>query len=227
MNSLTPGGFAGGGGPSDPDNAYQLRTSGYPEREVPLAGKNRGLMVDGIRPVDGYLVEAKHVRDPDCKKKSFRSLDRLEETLTKPVKVDSQGKIAWDPVIDSMYAGDEKELVRYKQAMENPANSEIRGLEIVTNGKGNAGAWRMDRRDCVDAQARLCLHHSDRCDRQRSRCLRAVAPGLLRACTPLVWFASSLAVANGEQDPWPLPAEGGDEDIAAELRRHLDSVETP
>ncbi|MGW7459740.1 restriction endonuclease fold toxin-2 domain-containing protein [Streptomyces sp. NPDC054797] len=130
--------------PASPDvgNAYQLRTSGYPEREVPLAGKNRGLMVDGIRPVDGYLVEAKHVRDPDCKKKSFRSLDRLEETLTKPVKVDSQGKIAWDPVIDSMYAGDEKELVRYKQAMGNPANSEIRGLEIVTNGKDNAAYWQ-------------------------------------------------------------------------------------
>ncbi|MFD4935133.1 restriction endonuclease fold toxin-2 domain-containing protein [Streptomyces virginiae] len=47
MKSLTPGGFAGGVGPSDPDNAYQLRTSGYPERVVPLAGKNRGLMVDG------------------------------------------------------------------------------------------------------------------------------------------------------------------------------------
>ncbi|MFJ8208494.1 hypothetical protein [Streptomyces sp. NPDC096033] len=43
----------------------------------------------------------------------------------------------------------------------------------------------------------------------------------------LVWFASSLAVANGEQDPWPLPAEGGNEEIAVELRRHLDSVETP
>ncbi|MEU8500547.1 restriction endonuclease fold toxin-2 domain-containing protein [Streptomyces lavendulae] len=142
MNSLTPGGFAGGGGANDPDNAYQLRVSGYPEREVPLAGKNRGLMVDGIRPDDGYLVEAKHVRDPDCKKKSFRSLDRLEETLVKPVKVDSQGKIAWDPVIDSMYAGDEKELVRYKDAMANPANSEIRGLEIVTNGKDNAAYWQ-------------------------------------------------------------------------------------
>lgn len=37
-----------------------------------------------------------------------------------------------------MYAGDAKELVRYKQAMENPANSETRGLEIVTDGKDNA-----------------------------------------------------------------------------------------
>ncbi|WP_345592217.1 hypothetical protein [Streptomyces marokkonensis] len=43
----------------------------------------------------------------------------------------------------------------------------------------------------------------------------------------LVWFASSLAVANGEQDPRPVSAEGGEEEIAAELRRHLDSVETP
>ncbi|MFI8497997.1 restriction endonuclease fold toxin-2 domain-containing protein [Streptomyces sp. NPDC085524] len=36
----------------------------------------------------------------------------------------------------------DKELVRYKQAMENPANSEIRGLEIVTNGKDNAAYWQ-------------------------------------------------------------------------------------
>ncbi|MCB5181573.1 restriction endonuclease fold toxin-2 domain-containing protein [Streptomyces antimicrobicus] len=142
MNSLRPGGLAGGGGPTDPDNAYQLRTAGYPEREVPLAGKNRGLMVDGVRPQDGYLVEAKHVRDPDCKKKSFRSLDRVEDTLAKPVKVNAEGKIAWDPVVDAMYAGDEKELVRYKQAMANPANSEIRGLEIVTNGRDNAAYWQ-------------------------------------------------------------------------------------
>ncbi|MBW5486686.1 hypothetical protein [Streptomyces bambusae] len=41
----------------------------------------------------------------------------------------------------------------------------------------------------------------------------------------LVRFASSLAMANGEQDPWSLPAEGGDEEILAELRRHLASVD--
>ncbi|MFH8616829.1 restriction endonuclease fold toxin-2 domain-containing protein [Streptomyces sp. NPDC017979] len=142
MNSLGRGGLAGGGGPTDPDNAYQLRIAGYPEREVPLAGKKRGLMVDGIRPVDGYLVEAKHVRDPDCTKKSFRSLDRVEGALAKPVKLNNKGEIAWDPVVDAMYGGDEKELVRYKQAMANPANSEIRGLEIVTNGRDNAAYWQ-------------------------------------------------------------------------------------
>ncbi|MFI6103616.1 restriction endonuclease fold toxin-2 domain-containing protein [Streptomyces sp. NPDC051310] len=141
-NTLRPGGLARGGGPNDPDNAYQLRIAGYPEREVPLAGSRRGLMVDGVRPVDGYLIEAKHVRDPDCRKKSFRSLDRVEETLAKPVKVNDKGKIARDPVVDSMYAGDEKELIRYKQAMANPANREVRGLEIVTNGKDNAAYWQ-------------------------------------------------------------------------------------
>ncbi|WP_329396572.1 restriction endonuclease fold toxin-2 domain-containing protein [Streptomyces melanogenes] len=145
MNSLSPGGFAGGGGPRNPDNAYQLRVAGYPEREVPLEGRKTGLMVDGIRPADGYLVEAKHVRDPDCRKKSFRSLDRVEETLANPVKVkmvNGEAKIQWDPVVDSMYAGDEAELTRYKKAMANPANSEIRGLEVVTNGKDNAAYWQ-------------------------------------------------------------------------------------
>ncbi|WP_234311835.1 restriction endonuclease fold toxin-2 domain-containing protein [Streptomyces griseus] len=141
LNSLNTGGFAGGGGPAHPDNAYQLRVAGYPEREVPLDGRKRGLMVDGIRPLDGYLIEAKHVRDPDCKKRSFRSIERVNETLAKPVKVDAKGNPKWDPVVDSMYGDDSRELTRYKKAMANPANSEIRGLEIVTNGKDNAAYW--------------------------------------------------------------------------------------
>ncbi|WP_307712709.1 restriction endonuclease fold toxin-2 domain-containing protein [Streptomyces sp. V4I23] len=67
---LTPGGLAGGGGPHSPDNAYQLRIAGYPEREVPLAGRKRGLMVDGVRPADGHLVEAKHVRDRTARRRA-------------------------------------------------------------------------------------------------------------------------------------------------------------
>ncbi|WP_405613294.1 restriction endonuclease fold toxin-2 domain-containing protein [Streptomyces sp. NBC_00076] len=141
LNSLNTGGFAGGGGPGNPDNAYQLRVAGYPERELPLVGRKRGLMVDGIRPADGYLVEAKHVRDPDCEKRSFRSIERVNETLAKPVKVDAKGNPKFDPLIDGMYRGDEAELRRYKSAMANPANSEIRGLEIVTNGKDGAPYW--------------------------------------------------------------------------------------
>ncbi|WP_078652822.1 restriction endonuclease fold toxin-2 domain-containing protein [Streptomyces sp. NRRL F-525] len=141
MDSLNTGGFAGGGGPGNPDNAYQLRMAGYPEREVPLVGRRQGLMVDGIRPTDGYLVEAKHVRDPDCAKRSFRSIERVNETLAKPVKVDANGSPKWDPLVDGMYRSDESELRRYKSAMANPANSEVRGLEIVTNGKDSAPYW--------------------------------------------------------------------------------------
>ncbi|MFJ9027522.1 restriction endonuclease fold toxin-2 domain-containing protein [Streptomyces sp. NPDC102274] len=73
---------------------------------------------------------------------SDRSLDRVEDTLAKPVKLNNRGEIAWDPVVDAMYGGDEKELVCYKKAMANPANGEIRGLEIVTNGRDNAAYWQ-------------------------------------------------------------------------------------
>lgn len=141
MDSLNTGGFAGGGDLTNPNNAYQLRVSGYPEHEVPLVGRKVGLMADGMRPADGYLVEAKHVQDPNCVKRSYRSIERVNETLAKPVKVDAKGNPKWDPVIDSMYGDDSRELTRYKKAMENPANSEIRGFEVVTNGKTNAAYW--------------------------------------------------------------------------------------
>jgi hypothetical protein len=141
MNSLNTGGFAGGGDATNPNNAYQLRIAGYPEREVPLPGRTRGLMVDGIRPADGYLVEAKHVQDPNCARRSYRSIERVNETLAKPVKVDAKGRPKWDPMIDAMYGDDSRELDRYKDAMANPANKEIRGLEIVTNGTDNAAYW--------------------------------------------------------------------------------------
>ncbi len=49
--------------------------------------------------------------------------------------------------------------------------------------RDRTGTRCMDRRDGVDAQTRLRLHHPDRRDCRRSRCLRAVAPGLLRART--------------------------------------------
>ncbi|MFE4828061.1 hypothetical protein [Streptomyces sp. NPDC056672] len=43
----------------------------------------------------------------------------------------------------------------------------------------------------------------------------------------LVRFASSLAMANGEDTPSPLPATGGTEEISAVLRHHLDAIDTP
>ncbi|MFE0643052.1 hypothetical protein ACFW2Y_15755 [Streptomyces sp. NPDC058877] len=46
----------------------------------------------------------------------------------------------------------------------------------------------------------------------------APAPNLVR-------FASSLAMANGEDTPSLLPVEGGREDIGDLLRRHLDAFD--
>ncbi|MFG2594943.1 restriction endonuclease fold toxin-2 domain-containing protein [Streptomyces sp. NPDC048462] len=144
--SLPPGGFGGGGGPTSPDNAYQMRVSGYPEREVPLpagaSGRSgKGLMIDGMRPVDGYAVEAKHVREPGCRK-TFRSLDSLDTTLGTPPKVDARGAVKFDPRRDGMFVGDEKEMSRYKAALSDPRNHEIRGFEIATNDPDAAPYWQ-------------------------------------------------------------------------------------
>ncbi|WP_405858465.1 hypothetical protein OG361_30060 [Streptomyces sp. NBC_00090] len=46
----------------------------------------------------------------------------------------------------------------------------------------------------------------------------APAPNLVR-------FASSIAMANGEDNPSPLPAQGSREDISDLLRRHLDAFD--
>ncbi|MGI5353053.1 restriction endonuclease fold toxin-2 domain-containing protein [Streptomyces sp. CA-250714] len=146
MSSLPAGGFAGGGGLTKPDNAYQLRISGYPEREVPLpahamGASGRGLMVDGLRPADGYAVEAKHVRNPNCRTNP-RTLDSVDETLATEPRFDDKGRMRFNPRIDSMYPGDEKELRRYHAAMEDPRNKEIRGLEVVTNDRKAAAYWQ-------------------------------------------------------------------------------------
>ncbi|MGW7284778.1 hypothetical protein ACWGH4_04660 [Streptomyces sp. NPDC054847] len=41
----------------------------------------------------------------------------------------------------------------------------------------------------------------------------------------LVRFVSSLAMANGEQRPWVLPATGGSTEVLAEIRRHIDTFD--
>lgn len=106
-----------------------------------MGRSGKGLMADGLRPEDGYAVEAKHVREPDCKK-TFRSLDEVDKTLATPPKVDNKGKLRFDPRVDGMYGSDERELARYRAAMSDPRNSEIRGLEIVTNDKDSASYWQ-------------------------------------------------------------------------------------
>ncbi|MFG2832503.1 restriction endonuclease fold toxin-2 domain-containing protein [Streptomyces sp. NPDC048434] len=145
-NSLPAGGFAGGGDSSNPQNAYQKRVAGYPEREVPLppgsvGGSGKGLMVDGMRPADGYMVDAKYVREPDCKK-TFRRLDEYEKTMNAPVEMGKNGKPKFNPRRDAMYPKDKQELVRYREAMSDPRNTKVKGLEIITNDKEGSAYWQ-------------------------------------------------------------------------------------
>ncbi len=161
MNSLNTGGFAGGGDETNDDNAYQRRVAGYPERELPLppektGASGKGVMADGLRPADGYVVEAKYVREPDCEKPTtYRSLDAVDETLATPPQVEANGKVKFHPRRDGMYVGDEKELLRYKAALNYPPNHELRGLEIVTNDKKSTAYWQsMMLMTGVDGRAR-------------------------------------------------------------------------
>ncbi|WP_258528069.1 restriction endonuclease fold toxin-2 domain-containing protein [Streptomyces sp. NBRC 110611] len=145
-NSLPAEGFAGGGNATKPENAYQMRVAGYPEREVPLppgaiGPSGKGLMVDGLRPADGYAVEAKYVRDPGCNN-TYRRLSEVDKTLGTPVKLNPNGKPKFDPRRDAMYPSDAAELFRYRAAMSDPRNSQIKGLEIITNDKEGSAYWQ-------------------------------------------------------------------------------------
>lgn len=146
VTSLNAGGFAGGGGPGNPDNAYQLRVAGYPEREVPLpasatGASGKGLMVDGMRPADGYAIDAKHVRNPNCRS-TYRSLAKVDQTLGTPPKLDAKGNVKFNPYLDGMYFKDGQELERYRAALSDPRNRDLRGLEIITNDQDGASYWQ-------------------------------------------------------------------------------------
>ncbi|MFD8324358.1 restriction endonuclease fold toxin-2 domain-containing protein [Streptomyces lydicus] len=146
-HSLPAHGFAGGGDASKPENAYQMKVAGYPEREVPLpagapGSSKRGLSVDGLRPADGYAVEAKYVREPGCRN-TFRRLSEVDKTLGTPVQLKEDGKtIKFDPRRDGMFPADERELMRYRGAMSDPRNSQIKGFEIITNDKEGSAYWQ-------------------------------------------------------------------------------------
>ncbi|MCZ1014385.1 restriction endonuclease fold toxin-2 domain-containing protein [Streptomyces noursei] len=147
MRSLPAHGFAGGGNANTPENAYQMRVAGYPEREVPLPAEEvgpsgKGLSVDGLRPADGYAVEAKYVRNPECKS-TYRRLSEVDKTLGTPVQFRPDGvTVKFEPRRDAMYPKDGEELIRYREAMSDPRNSKLKGLEIITNDKEGSAYWQ-------------------------------------------------------------------------------------
>ncbi|MFG2712062.1 restriction endonuclease fold toxin-2 domain-containing protein [Streptomyces goshikiensis] len=95
--------------------------AGYPEFEVPIApgaGKGTTLMVEGFRHSDGMAVEAKYVNNPG--KRCYRSLEELRAHHQTGKK-----EFLFDP--------DRNEPQKHAAALNDPRNTEVRGVETVTN----------------------------------------------------------------------------------------------
>ncbi|MGX1759947.1 restriction endonuclease fold toxin-2 domain-containing protein [Streptomyces lydicus] len=124
-HGLRDGGFSGG---TKAERDYQHRTAGYPEKEVPIDPRKSALgtlMVDGLRDTDGMAVEAKFVKRPGC---TYRNLDDLENSDSFHEKV--------------LHKKDEKELYKYKAAIEYPAHAgRLRGVEVATNDPEAVPYW--------------------------------------------------------------------------------------
>ncbi|MGW7723832.1 restriction endonuclease fold toxin-2 domain-containing protein [Streptomyces canus] len=128
LDSLRQGDVSGG---RPAEVAYQMRVAGYPEYEVhipPGLSANSTLMVDGFRDSDGMAVEAKYVNKPD--QRCYRSLDELRENHASEKK-------------DFLYRSDRDELKKYAAALNDPRNTEMRGVETVTNNQDSVQYWRI------------------------------------------------------------------------------------
>ncbi|WP_338683203.1 restriction endonuclease fold toxin-2 domain-containing protein [Streptomyces acidiscabies] len=128
LNSLREGDISGG---RPAEVAYQRRVAGYPEYEVPIpAGysKNSTLMVDGFRNLDGMAVEAKYVNKPN--QPCYRSLEELRKNHATGKK-------------DFLFTSDREELGKYAAALKDPRNTEMRGVETVTNNQDSVQYWRV------------------------------------------------------------------------------------
>ncbi|MFF4576178.1 restriction endonuclease fold toxin-2 domain-containing protein [Streptomyces sp. NPDC001410] len=112
---------------------------GYPERLIPLPADARkgAIAADGMRPADGYMVDAKYVQDTDdeYKKTSWRTPD----TFALEDQYDKNGKRKWSKK-DILVGKDEDELDHYRQAMTH--HEQIRGLEIITNDYDAVAYWQ-------------------------------------------------------------------------------------
>ncbi|MEV0282413.1 restriction endonuclease fold toxin-2 domain-containing protein [Streptomyces sp. NPDC050610] len=139
VNSLKPAGFAGAGtDPSKPENAYQLRVAGYPERLVPLpkAFEKETISADGMRADDGMMIDAKYVKKPNCEDKSVW---RKPSTFEEEDEYKADGTKKWNRK-DVLVGRDKSELEKYRQAMLE--HKQFRGLEIITNDKSATAYWQ-------------------------------------------------------------------------------------
>lgn len=114
------------------DLAYQIAVVGSTEYQLPT-GLPTGqpgstLDVDGLRPSDGALIDAKNVGKPGCTPRTLAGLQNPDDPANK-----ATGYLS---------PGDTLELVKYQRVLANPANSEARYLEIDTNDPEAVGYWQ-------------------------------------------------------------------------------------
>ncbi|MFD4140998.1 restriction endonuclease fold toxin-2 domain-containing protein [Streptomyces sp. NPDC058572] len=138
VNTLKPAGLGGKTNPTEPENVYQLRVAGYPERVIPLPKdfEKPTIAADGVRPADGMLVDAKYVKDADA---DCRTTWRRQSTFEIEDEYREDGTKKWNKK-DVLIDRDKDELEKYRQAMME--HDEIRGLEIITNDKEAAPYWQ-------------------------------------------------------------------------------------
>ncbi|SHN18724.1 restriction endonuclease fold toxin-2 domain-containing protein [Actinacidiphila paucisporea] len=133
VDGLRPVDFGGARNPGNPDNAYQLRVAGYPERVIPLSGVPwPAIAADGMRPSDGYMVDAKYVRNE-------QNCYRRPSTFEIEQEYRADGTPKWNPDTFAV-PDDRKELQKYKAAIAQ--HQQIRGLEIDTNFSESQAYWQ-------------------------------------------------------------------------------------
>ncbi|MBL1101722.1 restriction endonuclease fold toxin-2 domain-containing protein [Streptomyces coffeae] len=132
MSGLHRHDFANNRTEKDPANRYQADTAGYPEYDLPLppnGGKKKVQQADGLRPEDGYALDAKYVKNPNsCE--SPRTLEKLQlpDNVKKPWEISNHG-------------GDNREIRDYGRAI-NADGSKVKGLEVITNGPDTMAYWQ-------------------------------------------------------------------------------------
>jgi hypothetical protein len=110
--------------------------AGYPERVIPITpvrpGAKSTIAADGMRASDGYMVDAKYVKNNG--KNCYRVLDTLQ--VEREYKAD--GSVKWNRS-DHLAEKDRSEMAEYAQAVRQ--HDEIRGLEIDTNYSQSVAYW--------------------------------------------------------------------------------------
>lgn len=111
---------------TDPENEYQLRVAGYPERVIRFTdsdtGKPGSIAADGLRTSDGYMVDAKYVKD------GGKRCYRVADTFDVEDEYKEDGTLKWKPS-NKLVQDDRDEIHKYREALDQ--HQQLKGLETT------------------------------------------------------------------------------------------------